>query len=381
MQKNLKAIFVAFSSTLDDGLGGVQICTKEYIDVLRNAGVEIRKCTFDSDMRFITRIKRRVWPSLYFNVIPPDLVDRILEMYTKDPADIIFLNQVTLAAISEHLRERLPVACRIIVLSHGLESTDMLHAIRIKDEMPISWKEFPIPSLLFGKTIVTEAKFRKGVDLTISLSPFDTSLERWLGVKKSVWIPRVIEPDPLEWKPNEFDFGFVGTLSHPPNLEGLVQALEAMEIQNPKMRVRIVGGPIDIGNWIQKKYKNVVYLGKLNDTELANEAQGWRAFLHPIFCIPRGCSTKLATGLNWQMPIVTTEPGMRGYEFKDGSMLLGETPEEFASCCSSLLDSNSLKDAHQEIVKISHTSPSLNEISVRIRKILDSTLVSNDCDA
>lgn len=372
----MKAIMVAYRNTFDDGRGGVQICTREYVDVLTNAGVDLKLCLFDSDMRLASRIKRRLWPSLYSNVIPPDLVERIVAMNNENPVSFVFLNQVTVAAIAEELRAQLPESCKIIVLSHGLESTDMLHAIRIKDKMPISWRSFPLPGMLLGSTIISEANYRRGVDLVISLSPFDASLELWLGVKQSIWLPRMIKPEPIDWHPSQFQFGFVGTLSHPPNLEGLVQALDAMQKLDSRMRVRIVGGPADIGEWVQSNHQNANYLGKLDDAALRIEARTWRAFLHPVFCIPRGCSTKLASGINWQIPIITTEPGHRGYEFERGSMIVAKTPKEFAQHCLELLDTDRLKHARQEIVDVSESSPDLPSITARLNLALDSMRAS-----
>ncbi|MFC1630628.1 glycosyltransferase [Pseudomonadota bacterium] len=368
----MKAIMVAFRSTFDEGLGGVQICTREYVEVLKIAGFQINECLFDSDMRLTTRIKRKFWPSLYSNVIPRGLINRVVSMVRDTGAEYLFLNQVTVAQIAKDLKNRLPHECKIVVLSHGLESTDMLHSIRVKDQLPIAWHGSFSPELLLGKTISSEAKFRRYVDLTISVSPFDELLERWLGVKRSIWIPRVIDAVPITWKPEKYIFGFVGTLSHPPNLEGLVQALEAMKARDPKMRVRIVGGPVDIGKWVQSNYENADYLGKLNNQELEIEASKWRAFLHPIFCIPRGCSTKLATGINWQIPIITTESGARGYKHDKGEFCLSETPEEFAILCSELLDDEKMCDARQGIVEISETSPATSSIAISVKEAIDS---------
>jgi hypothetical protein len=84
--------------------------------------------------------------------------------------------------------------------------------------------------------------------------------------------------------------------------------------------VRVVGGPQELGRWLADKYGTVDYLGTLDDAALAVEAATWNVFIHPIFCLPRGCSTKLAIGIAWQIPIVTTAEGRRGYLWDHGTM-------------------------------------------------------------
>ena len=75
-----------------------------------------------------------------------------------------------------------------------------------------------------------------------------------------------------------------------------------------------------------------VGLGPLDDADLRGEAGSWNCFINPLFCLSRGCSTKLATALSWEIPVVTTSFGRRGYVWNDGTLSLAERPAEFWRC-------------------------------------------------
>ena len=162
--------------------------------------------------------------------------------------------------------------------------------------------------------LLAEAEVRTHVDIVCTLSPFDEDLEKWMGTRHAAWLPRVVKSNPLPWRPFGRRLGFVGTLDHSPNLEGLVAVLEALgERELAPFNVRVIGGPSEVGAWLAARHACVDYLGAIDDTALAHEAATWSAFLNPIFCQARGCSTKLAMALGWEIPIVTTPQGRRGY--------------------------------------------------------------------
>jgi hypothetical protein len=289
-----------------------------------------------------------------------------------DP-DFIFLNQTSLAAFASKIRKVIPAKCRIIVLSHGLESTDLLHLIRLRPTLPLSGRVRPLSSIALGLEILTEAKLRQDVDLVFALSPFDAAFERWTGAGHVEWLPRSIRSAPLVWSPTGNRLGFVGTLDHAPNLSGLVEVLEklAMRMDRPeRFRVRVVGGPNKIGLWLARRYPFIDYVGLLNDDELAVEAASWNALLHPIFCQPRGASTKLATAIGWQIPIVTTTFGCRGYEWRTGKLVIADDVAQFVTESVRLLDNEAAKAARVDVVEVAHSSPTICENSIRVRDIL-----------
>jgi len=205
-----------------------------------------------------------------------------------------------------------------------------------------------------------------------ALSPSDAHLEQWVGAARVGWLPRIVEPAPLDWLPLGKRLGFVGTLDHAPNLEGLAEVLERLSSRNDVggLRIRVVGGPADTGRWLAQRYRLVDFLGPLDDFELREEARTWNGFLHPIFCYPRGCSTKLAAAIAWGIPVITTTPGCRGYMWKDGALLLAEAPDDFSSLCIELLDPTRLEEARRGVIQIAASSPRTNDVAATLRSTL-----------
>jgi len=257
-----------------------------------------------------------------------------------------------------------------VLLSHGLESTDLLHFIRLHDMLPLSGRIRPTATLVLGRTLWMEMRSRASIDLVCVLSPFDAQLEAWLGSSRTCWLPRRVLPSPLQWRPQYGRLGWVGTLDHAPNLDGLVKILDRLKLPL-NARVRVVGAPHRTGGWLSDRYPCVDYLGMLDDAALRAEASTWMAFLNPIFCQARGCSTKLATALGWHLPVVTTSIGRRGYMWSEGGVTEAATPDEFVRCCLDLLDPAIARKARDRVIKASDTSPRTRDISQMLRAALD----------
>lgn len=333
--------------------------------------MSLQTVPFDVKHTLWSRVRRLANASPFVGAFDPELVEEIRRLAATTRFDFVFLNQEVLASLAPLIRPFLPKGCRIVVLSHGLESTDLLHIIRLHRKMPLSHRLWPTPALLIGRILVSEQQSRPDVDAVCAISPFDADLERWLGMRRVGWIPRLVTPQPLAWRPVEHRLGFVGTLDHAPNLEGLVDVLDelAKEPASP-LRLRIVGDGQSIGRWLQSRYKNVEVLGALDDPALEAEAASWTAFLHPIFSLPRGCSTKLATGIAWQIPIVTTPEGRRGYVWDDGALLEAETPAQFVGYCKALGNRDYANEVQQDVVRVSQSGPTLAAVATQMRDLI-----------
>src|SRR5258708_31370585 len=103
-------------------------------------------------------------------------------MVNRSNARFVFLNQTQLASIAPPLRDLLRPDCKIVVLSHGLESTDLLHTLRFKCDLPLAFPRYFLGKQLLGDTLLREYCYRSNLDLILCLSQFDVELERWLGV-------------------------------------------------------------------------------------------------------------------------------------------------------------------------------------------------------
>ena len=362
-------LFISQRDFLAESGGGVQLCTREFIDVIGAADVALTVLPFDGDRRLSTRLLRAVNSSPFVRPFGPDLVPQVERLVAETKFDFVFLNQEVLSSLAPLIRPLLPKSCKIVVLSHGLEHTDLLHIVRLRDRLPISSRTRPSASLLLGRILLAEQRYRPALDGVVAISPFDADLERWLGARQVTWLPRVLSPQPLAWQPVAGRLGFVGTLDHAPNLEGLVDILEVMAREaTPDLVVRIVGAS-DIGKWLQGKYRHAEFVGRLGDEALSQEAASWTAFLHPIFCLPRGASTKLATGLSWQIPVVTTAFGRRGYVWQEGGPLEADTAEAFVAACRSL-DPAMARKVQQDVVRAVASAPTVGTVAKQMRGFL-----------
>src|SRR5262249_10520278 len=153
---------------------------------------------------------------------------RIREAVKATNAKFVFLNQVQLAPVAEELRKCLLPSCKIVALSHGLESTDLFHTLRFKRHFPDAFRRYVFGKQLLADSLLRESAYRSSLDFIFCLSPFDVELEHWLGAGQVAWIPRTVTSDPVDWKPRGNCLGFVGRLDHVPNIEGLLLFLRSL---------------------------------------------------------------------------------------------------------------------------------------------------------
>ncbi|MEM9028960.1 MAG: glycosyltransferase [Pseudomonadota bacterium] len=366
------AVLVSHRRFFEGAGGGAQICSQEYLETISAAGVQTELELMDFDTSIAARLVSRFSYDKYRSVAPSQQIQAVKDAVRSVQPQFVFLNQVNLAPIAQTLREVLPASCQIILLSHGLESTDLLHQIRLRGAMPLSGRIRPTAPHALGQTIIKEAELRVHIDGALVLSPSDAVLESWMGRHKVAWIPRVLTDRRIDWRPVGDRLGFVGTLDHAPNLEGLVLAAEALDAAhyNTPPIVRVIGGPASTGQWLQEKYACIDYLGPLSDEELLEEARSWNAFIHPIFCGARGCSTKLASAIGWALPIVTTEFGQRGYAWGEGSLAVANTPTGFAEQCVRMMDVDEAAVAKSAVVQILESGPKVADVACMIADFL-----------
>jgi hypothetical protein len=333
------AVFVSHRNSVHGGAGGQQVCTREYRDTLRLAGFELHDVLWEHERTLARRVVNRLRPSPYNRPWPTDFARRVVDEIKKHKAKVVFLNVIDLLPLATDLKELGCRDCKIVMLSHGLASVDEVHTQRILSEYPF----LPLnPSPLHpGDLLQQEAQFLPACDHVVSLAPFEVEICRWLGSVSNSWVPRAIPDASLERQPVPGCVGAVGTLDHPPTMEAMWLVLDAMRRRGPgTSRVRIVSGSRRQAEFFAREFPFVDDLGRLDDAALRQEASTWSAFLHPLFCFARGASTKLATGLSWGLPCVTTESGMRGYELPEEAVTLAKTPEDFAVAIASLSSAN-----------------------------------------
>ena len=362
-----RALFITHASHVSDKLGGVQKCSHEYLEALKIIGFSTEIFKIQDDRRLSTKLLRQIITNPYIRPMHPKSRRAIGQL--AENSDVIFVNQVYLGqAVSSELKamnKRPPV----VLLSHGCELTDFLHLIRLRDQYPLSGRVRPNAKIALGSILSSELKARRDIDAVVTISPGDSDLEKWLGVKHVHTIPRSILPSPLEWAPVDGRFGYVGTLDHAPNLEGLVDVLEEMRQSPHDLKIRLVSGSRNLGQWLSDEYPFVEYLGRLSDNALNEEARSWQAFIHPIFCFARGASTKLADPIQWSIPIITTPLGRRGYEWKDGSLIEVDSAAEFVGKMTQLSE-HDFERARADVATVAKTAPSITDIAKSLEQFL-----------
>lgn len=365
--QTVPALFVTHATALSTAPGGLQICTREYRDALRLAGLALTDVTLAHDRRLKTRLRRRLSFDRYPRQWHPSAVDMIVGEARRIDARVVFLNLVNLAPLATVLRPRLNQRCRLVLLSHGLESVDYVHFVRARradTTLRARW--------VLGRTLLQESKQRRDLDHVFCLTSTEAELERWLGAASVSWLPRTIPArPPLRWSPRTGRIGFVGTLDHQPNGDGLAALLQSIaQTSNPAVQVRIVGGPPDAGERIASRSPCATYLGPLDDRALEAEASTWACFVHPLFCYARGCSTKLATAISWQIPIATTTAGRRGYTWTRGDLPVAESPDALAALAIRLAQPTQGALVRPAIAQIVESAPRIEDVAGIVRTSL-----------
>ncbi len=327
-------LFISDQGHLDSEIpGGVQICTQEYMDLLEGVGFNLTVLPVSPRRDIRQRALNRIFPDPYRRYDASSIADRAVSKVADGDVSVIAINQVNLLPVGAALKNRLDREIKILALSHGNESGDTLHEILRRSS---GWFDRLTGAFQLGRMLIREARlFTRVVDLMLCMSEMEQQIDAWLGVKQSMVVPRTFAPDFLDWSPVPGRSGFVGTLNHLPNQEGILRVLSALERQrgteSPDVDIRIVGGPGDVGRDMENRFASVTYCGHLSQKDFRREAATWGLFLNPIWWYARGATTKLAQAVNWGIPVVTTTPGMRGYTWSKGSVQVTDTPDEMAS--------------------------------------------------
>ena len=323
MPEPIEALFVTDEISRRETGGGVQWCTREYLAALKAAGIETRLFSFPIHRSFFSRLRYKLQPRPYSHLVPPHTPERIAASMPK--IHWCFLNNTLAGSLAPALQRLMPHA-RFVFLSHGAELTDVINNLRHAPElMPPEQRR---PGWL-GHLLLAETSHRASLAGTVVISEPDEATEAWLGSTSVLFLPRQIPPNPIDFQPIDGRAGCVATLSHGPNLHGL-QRLAAVLDRQSGVRLRLVGGPVEMGEKLAREHRSIDYLGRLSENELMKEAATWRAFANPIFCPARGASMKVATALGWGLPVLTTPAGMRGYVWDKTRLPLAATPAEMA---------------------------------------------------
>jgi len=360
------ALFVTEPSFLDPSRpGGVQRCSLEYVELLEAAGFCVVPHSVSVTASLVPRLKNKVGLGAY-ELYGRSLADGVLQAVERTGATLVALNQVYLLPAAREMRAR-GAKVRTVVLSHGNETGDFLH--EVVRGGAAGWRRVRAQAQL-GKMLYEESAGFMDVDGVLCLSETERQIDQWLGADAVEVVPRTWTPDFLEWTPVQGRIGFVGALNHLPNVEGIGRVLDALSEMNAQgVEVRIVGG--GGGADLAERFAGATCLGWLTDEELLEEARTWSLFLNPIWWYARGATTKLAQAIAWGLPLATSTPGKRGYEWGKGELLMTETPEAMAAAAARVAESPEIASAlADEVKRVAQSGPSLKEIAQRVRPVL-----------
>jgi hypothetical protein len=224
---------------------------------------------------------------------------------------------------------------------------------------------------MLGEELLEETEQRRWIDAVLTLSPFEVEMEKWLGGKAVRWLPRTIMEPRLDFRSVDGRVGCVSTLDHPPNHDGLTRLFEELaRIGDRNLRFRLIGRPSETGRRLAQIFPFVEYVGALDDDALRLEAATWCCFVHPLFVYAKGCSTKLAVGLGWGLPIATTEFGARGYQWDTSVLPLTRTPAELALSVIERSRVERFQSLQQQTMVIVAQTPSLETVAQKARQFL-----------
>lgn len=362
-------------------VGGVQICTQQYLEIIKQAANEVHFFEVGFSRSLVFRVLHKLNLDAYLSYKTNTYKNRLLALIAEKQITHVFINKAELIKFSETIKSASQqIVPKIIIMSHGNESGDFLGDLAGKKARfnGLS-KYFGIFKL--GLSVYLESWYRERyVDLVCTMSEEEMAIEKWLGINNPIFIPRLIDRNlHVERSPLQNVFGWVGTLNHSPNINALYDLSEKISNANIQPEIRIVGAPKAIGEQLASKYTFIKYLGPLTEDQLLRETQEWSFFLNPIFKYSRGASMKLGKAIEWEIPIITTIAGKRGYFFgKEQLITCDNTPVSMTKTITEQLDI-STSEYQEHIVnirKIKQSSPTAQEIGTQLREKINALTAS-----
>lgn len=370
----MRSLFIHDPADLDAAIpGGVQLCSREFLEIVRAASAETALLPVTVTRSPLWRLRRRLALGSYLLYHPEEIRGPLASAIQSLRPTHIFLNRTELARLAALAAELAPEA-RVVVMSHGNQSGDDLYEVA----GPGGRRNHGLAGLTatwrLGCDLVTESRLRHGpVHAVCVMSEEEAVLERWLGARRTIVLPRIIHPRPLDWQPVPGRVGFVGTLDHTPNRVALQSLCAHLATRSSSgIELRLVGGPESFGRELSQSYPFVRYLGRLDNDALHQEVTTWSLFLNPIFWLSRGASMKLRQSLAWGIPALSTKAGARGYRLAPGQVFITEdSADEFTAKLLTLIKApERLEAVRKQLMEATETWPNANVLAGELQETL-----------
>lgn len=363
------AVLFTNAQFLTSGGGGVQWCTRDYLETIACAGLGPEVVSFRTDRSFPTRLRRRLSQRPFVRAARSADLKACVKAIDRSGTALIFLNNADALSLAPSLKRRCPRAT-IVYLSHGPEIVDVVNGISHQRREQRPGRSTVVH---LGHALAHDIHVRASVDAAVCISSEDVLFERWLGIEQALFLPRSIRPDPLDWQPRGDRIGVVATLNHAPNFDGIEQLARAIQRRKASIDFRIVGGPMERGIELTERFRCITYCGALSEAELRAEASTWLCFVNPIFCQARGASTKVATALGWGLPVFTTHQGARGYRWSASESPLADKPNDLLDHLLALRNS-SVTALRQSARRLVRQAPTIEESGRQLQSWIASFL-------
>lgn len=261
-------------------------------------------------------------------------INEVLEKTNIDIIQIEFHNLLTTVS-------SLPKNIKKIYVNHEIRY------IREKRELALLTKINPYLNYLYIKNKGFEISFMNEYDKVVTVSDDDCKeLEHYISKGKVCSSPLTIKYKNLSLKNSYKSINniiFLGGEEHFPNKDGVMWFLDNCwsKLLDYKRDLNFT----IVGNWSLKTQKtiteipNIIFKGFVQDL---GEVLKDSIFIVPIR-IGSGMRMKIIDAVNFELPFVTTTVGVEGLNFKNNiDCLIGDTPDEFISKITSILEDEEL---------------------------------------
>jgi hypothetical protein len=326
------ALFISQDIFLGESImpGGVSLCTSDFIALI-STRFNLICFPIKTNLNILNRLFNKLGLIGYqpFNLSFRQLAD-VGKILKDKEVKYIFINHSYISSIVIPLKKAFPNV-KIVLCSHGNESGDFLHLItRFPQNMSSVARFFGSSKL--GKMLIQEVEFRRVYfDAVLTVSEVEESIEKWLGANNVKFVPRVFVNKFIEMEPFNRRVGFVSDISHEPNYFSILKFCDLVDNSNLKeiINVRLVGKAHSRLTYLSNKFSFVECTGYLSELEIISELATWNYYLNLVDYFSKGVSTKLAYGMNFGIPVLSTQIGVRGYFFphNTGPIILKDIEE------------------------------------------------------
>jgi polysaccharide biosynthesis protein PslH len=306
---------------------------------------------------------KNVFENMPYNMqkyISSEMEDEIKKVLSKYKIDLVYIDHLHMAYYAKLIKEHYPDV-KVILRQHNVESTIFERAVSeeanplkkayLKLQYKKLYKYESDITNLFEKiyTITEEDKtrlFEMNNKVSISNLPAGVDTEKYYPMET----PKNDEPTIV----------FLGTMSWLPNINGIewfIKEIFPLILKEfPNLKLYIVGKnpPQKLIKYQKDNNKNIIITGYVED-ERPYIAKS-DAFIVPLK-IGGGMRIKILNALAMKKTIVTTSVGVEGIHLSKNSLLVADTPSEFASSIlkvlkderlSNEISTSGLKDVKQD---------------------------------